>query len=437
MKKKFFKMLGVLFIVLGATACSDPIEDIHLPLGEEPQETTPISAIISPAEADDIANQAFAAYFDTEITTVSRSKSTTVHPVCSTLSRSDADTLAYIVNFGENDGYSIISAYRETENRMLAVVPVGHLENLDEIEIPAQKCYIETLIANEKQQSQIVKSRKDPSVITPVPEEKVEEVPMGGSSYGKLSGLAWSQDSYFGAYCDNGLCGCFATATIMVMAQLEDPKSMYINFANSTKPSITKTITPNWSNIKYYKGGGIQSLNKPSSASIEHMGLISRQIGKIANTIYHNPNPLTNQKESATYTDDALNALKTIFKGHSVDGYKDYDSENIKSLLNDGRKIMICGWKKDKNGNHTGGHIWNAEQYSIKYFQRKYYTRPNSFSEWQLISTTNVVQYDLYMNWGWNGLGNGYYGCLRATSFQPNGVSPYNPYTDLIYLSIK
>ncbi len=423
MKKLNYYLAGAL-VVLMATLCSCGDEpeypDINLPLGTEES----ISNVITPAEAQKMAIDAFEAYFGEKSTAESRGTRTDVVVLYSTSSRASNDTLAYIVNFGVDGGYSIVSAKREADTRILAVVQEGHIEGLDEITVPPQRAYLESLLCEISNIESLPSSRAE---IKPMPEEKVDKVYVGSSDYGSLSGLAWGQDGYFGAYCDNGLCGCFATATAIVMAGFEYPQSMYIDFTNKIKKSVRKTIYPDWTDIKKYTGSSFVTLDKPTAESFDNIGLICRQIGEVAKTEYKN-------NSSETLTSNALSALKTLFKGKSVKGYYNFDSEKVKDALSEGR-VMIAGWRTVDT--LTFGHIWIAEQYSSKHYQIKYYTRPGAGFDWSLVSVRDLTEHTMYMNWGWNGSGNGYYSCLKVTSFLPNGTDWRSGYKDLIYVTVK
>lgn len=419
MKKKFFKMLGVLFIVLGATACSDPIEDIHLPLGEESQETTPISAIISPEEAEVKAEGAYSLFNGKQLLE-SRATEIEVFAVAKPNSRSESfDTVAYLVNFPQDGGYTLIAAAREAETDILAFIPKGHLESIEDIVVPAQKAYVLTLIENTKQRKDIPLSRAD---LKPITEEKYVN-DTTSEVRGSLSGLFWTQSSYFGKYCDNNLCGCFPLATALVAAHFEEPKQMNINFVNDKTPSVAKTISIDWKDIKKHKGGGsILVWDFPSATALDNIGLICRQIGKIAGTRY-----LANGK-SPTSASNVVSTLKTIFPNRLVSNPTTYEMHPVAIALSKGPVILT--------GSTTeGNHAWVAEQYKFMQIKSDYYTREYMHVYWTYVSTSYRTYYDMYFNWGWNGEGNGFYDCRYATSFSPDGVT--DTYSKLKYITVQ
>lgn len=421
MKKKFFKMLGVLFLVLGASACSDPIEDIHLPLGEEPQETTPISAIISPEEAEVKAEGAYSLFNGKQLPE-SRATEIEVFAVAKPNSRSESsDTVAYLVNFPQDGGYTLIAAAREAETDILAFIPKGHLESIEDIVVPAQKAYVLTLIENIKQRKDIPLSRAD---LKPITEEKYVNDTVSDVR-GTISGLFWGQSGYFGKYCDNGICGCFPLATALIAAHFEEPKQMNIGFVNDKTPSVSKTISIDWKDIKKYKGAGaILVWDFPSSTALDNIGLICRQIGKIADTKYYaNGNSSTNRSND-------VNALKQIFPTRQVSKITDYDMPYVASALKKGPVLML-----GSSSENDGGHAWVAEQYKFMQIKSDYYTREYMHVYWTYVSTSYRTYYDMYFNWGWNGEGNGFYDCRYATSFSPDGVT--DTYSKLKYITVQ
>lgn len=415
-KLLFIMMLGILW-----SSCSDPNDLPLVSSLEDPKETFENPFIISPEEATQKANEAYLFYTGVAPAQSSRAATSEVYAIGNKSSRSVAsDTIAYIVNFPDNGGYSVIAASRRISSACLAFVPNGHLTSLDEIEVEPQRLFLATTLDNLKDDIEIEKpmSRYE---ITPMPIETIKADTTKMIS-GFVSGLEWTQSDVFGKYCDNNLCGCFPLAVGLIMARLEQPTTMDINFENDIQDSVKKTITLNWSDIKKLKNpySFIFGEARPSAESKDNIGLMLRQVGKLCGTKYWA------DKGSSTTSGDGKSGVKKIFPKKSVSGYDDYkDPDQIYNGLKDNGNVLMIGAVAGEDV----GHAWIAEEYIYKYIKVDHY-----FDGVYSYTTTQTSK-SAFLNWGWAGSGNGYYECKFSTSFTPTNTS--SKYEDIKLLVIK
>ncbi len=411
---------------MGACANDEPA---HEAFDHEAENKTGVEAILmSSDEAIEIAEKSYANFYGKLRTPKSRDSYSKPVAITQTHSRAtEGDTIAYIVNFPNNEGYAIIRAFKNSMSPVLAVVEDGFLGGIDEITVPAQKEYIQTMLSTNDIATNDVISRGGSAVITPVTEEKYEIDTLYSHRYGVVSELKWGQGSAFGAYCDNGLCGCFPLATLFVMAHYEEAAEMKINFTNKKAPSVNTVIHPDWKNIKRYGKPYDGYWNMPTQESITNIGLIARQIGAYAKSEYKG---WDGGKDTTTSTSEsnAIAALKTIFPQKSVSGWSSYDKTGIAEGLKYAPVIM-------SGQGSAGGHAWVAEAYEHSQVQVKYYTREYMHLFWTLVSTTYREEEYMYFNWGWYGTGDGYYNVRFAESFTPSGT--HTEYKKLKYVTIK
>lgn len=424
MKKNEFRLLSIFLLLLaGVCSCSEVDEGL-LSVPDECDELD-LSRVISPIEAIEKANDAYTLFVGDRVTPRGRTGQEEVYVIGNVGSRSNGgDTLAYIVNYPEDGGYSIIAASRYAVDDILAFIPNGHLESLDDIEVPAQRMYVETLLSNMEEVIPTTKSRANIE-LRPMPEEKYVNDTIS-YKHGVVSGLEWMQSGIFGAYCDNNRSGCFPLAAALVMAHFEEPKQMNINFVNTKNTSVSKTINIDWGDIKRYKNeSSIYFYDGPSRSALDNIGMICRQFGELADVEY-------NAKSSSTSNKKGRDALKTLLPNRRIGDILNYDKEAIAQSLEEG-PVLLYGFE---DGDKDKGHMWVVEEYAYWQIKEDYYVREYMHLYWTYVSTTYRTRENFYFNWGWGGIGNGYYSCRVEDSFTPDDLES-GAYKSLSYITIK
>lgn len=177
--------------------------------------------------------------------------------------------------------------------------------------------------------------------------------------------------------CQHELTGCVATAMGQVM-----------NFYNAPAP------TYNWALIlDSYAGGGI---NAPTAAQINEVATLMEDIGNAVDMDWGC------NSSGANTCNEVPGAFTGSFGYASANSCADYLSpQPIITELNLNRPLMFRG-KSDE-----GGHAWVCDGY----IQGQVCDVVEGGQVYSMIIT------NLHMNWGWNGLQNGWYGYSNLNSF--------------------
>ncbi|MBO5053490.1 MAG: C10 family peptidase [Muribaculaceae bacterium] len=333
-----------------------------------------------------------------------------VDAILSNQSRSGlSDTLIYVVNFADNQGYALISAPRCVEP-ILAVTESGSLNDSKSDIGVAQ--YVSA--AKEYIGGKINLDSLTTPVIPSVPKQYSEwitdtliyrEIPT------KID-MKWGQESIYGKYCPKsldwpyeGVTGCGPTAIAMVMSYFEYPQSIVKSFDGSNE-----TINLNWTEIKKhsilcqnchinYLGERICYATKDAH---DQIGLLMREIGERAGALYNKPYYTTENGETVVHygTSTTVNGNRSAlsYYGFNTTLYQNYsraisnfDESNVMIVFGTAHVFIVDGIYRLRS--QITERIW--EEFKIK-----------PISE-EIISTTDI---DLvHVNWGYDGRHNGMY----------------------------
>lgn len=328
------------------------------------------------------------------------------------LSSDGLDTLIYVVNYVDDEGFAIISANPATE-ALLGVTGKG--------------CYDDAVAENEglalfmEMAEGYVRNR----VVTSI-DPFIEVLTTLIDSLNPLITVDWGQMFPEGLYCPNTTAGCANTAAIQICSYYEYPTSMNLTFSQRERDAITI----NWSEVKMHQRGcGSYASHTNCSASVNShkvIGEMARQCGVYSGSIYYiyydsvipcdNPAPYSytnyvywDDVSTFTYLDvscglDVVDMIESL--GYVRPQPQSYTSQCTQSPLSMGRPIYMLG--SDSNG----GHFWVIDGY--KYYQdilMSHATEPATF-----VGTS--YRYYNHVNWGWNGISNGYFldGVFNANS---------------------
>jgi hypothetical protein len=402
------------------------------------------------------------------------------------------DTLAYIVNFADSTGFTIIAADTRVENPILAMAYSGTIGN--EIENPglgiflagAEAYITQSIIDAEQKKDSLLNDinaklyyahsdesdTKDikPPVITVISVDIVGTGPwVITSTKGPLSPAEWGQGNEYGeAFWDNvknkkscGTCpaGCVAVATAHIMSYWQYPTSIgNSNFNWSLLNQYTGYRSFLYSNP--YGRPWINSvLFAPTTIKTQFADLMEK-IGVAVGTSY---DCLSNGGSGAD-SDDAIQYLKS--KGYSGGTKKGYDYNSVVSSLNNNRPVYARGYKNETVvlgiPFYSGGHAWVIDGHQI---QKKNVTLwiiftsptpPKPTPDSEIISLgnntyaevvyTQQTSFLLYNNWGWAGIDNGWYLSQCFCNYNEGVFAPDNnglqtqityKYNNEIYVDLK
>lgn len=320
----------------------------------------------------------------------------------------DIDTMMYVLNYGDGDGYALVCADVRVSNQMLAFSETGNLDansdnpglqlfmgmaddyisaNIYEIEskrdsleeVIADKLGIET--ENNPEGKQLSKS----STL-----ERYKCTIVSSSTtvrdYGKVEPLiktSWGQDAPYNQKCGGSSVGCVPIAVSQILAYWRCP-------------NVYNRITLDWNTI-------INGYHKDP----DYQDKVSTFISLVRTSL--------NTKGTSTNIHQALKFFRNMGCSTQSQMY-DYKYEKVTAALNQGIPVYIRG---NKDSNHGDGHAWIAHGYLTRHITKnevvKYVIvehRDNgSYNSWyeDIPSTTTTSYRMLYFNWGWESRGDGYY----------------------------
>lgn len=377
------KNLLLLAVVLAMTACSN----------QENVESTPtkphqsVSDIRSYAEALKIAQEALPMLNEGTTTRgesssrrkIDLSKKEVIKIDAKTRANSSInDTIIYVFNFENDEGFALVSASKNTES-LLAITEKGHCDP----SIRSNVCGFELFLNLAKEYVANSKSRdlidyKDSVIIT-------------YDYVGPYVTVKWGQVNPEGEFCPNGIAGCTNTAMAQIMAKFQYPSSIDLTYTERDKSSQTL----NWPAMKLHYTGHPVSI---CSDTITHksIGRLHRQLGELNCSIY-NLNGGT-----GTYTYDFSKAtFETL--GYNCGNWGVYSGASTRSQLNNGHIYLMGGYVS-----FTEGHSWVFDGYLTK--TETHYEMINNGSGWVPTGEIhNRTYYYNHFNWGWYGNSNGYF----------------------------
>ena len=313
-----------------------------------------------------------------------------------------SDTLMYVVNFQDEEGFAIIPANRNLPE-ILAVTESGSYDPVLDSEVEPFNEYMKNAI------SLMAKSPKDLNIDTlrePF-KECYTNVSETVTKYvePKVS-FNWGQGGINGKFCSNKLCGCSNLAVAMVCAYFEYPNTLKLSYKNDS------TIVLNWANIKNHNGRSYFDL--ASGYCIETipyndqdaLGHLCRELGKRAKTTY-------NKDGSATNIDNEKSAAKSL--GFTVTKVYNYENNDEYDFLSSGYVLYVRGTDATDSKNEFK-HAWIVDGYKERVITTKRYIRENDPNrvyvtepEWELVYSGKSVSNYTHHNWGFNGLNNGWF----------------------------
>ena len=342
------------------------------------------------------------------------------------------DTLMYVVNYTDNQGFAVVSASRNTEE-LLAVTENGHY-NPDgtTIDNPGFRMFMEMA---EDYVSNAIR-RRPPGDKDTTRRDTFGlgfKVFMWDTTYTKVQippkiTVAWGQENPEGRFCPNHIAGCVNTAAAQAMTYFRHPKSLQLTYAGRDSSSVTL----DWDRICTHKKSANWSalVNNDDCSDYAHrmIAYLCRQLGQLSNSDYSNSN-----QTGATFDGLRTSLMKL---GYTVSNISDYATECCLQPLKENKLILMGGFMVDGEGNKVG-HMWVVDGCDyIKMNVHTYLIDPSNPlvpREDRGITTTSIKKMN-YINWGWCGDANGYFddGVFKITTM----FSEVNYGTDVKYITI-
>jgi len=314
---------------------------------------------------------------------------------------SNNDTLLYVFNFSDNEGFVVVSANRNTED-VLAITESGTYHPNTESDNPGFNEFM-------KMAKSYVQNAKD---TLPKTRDSYWKVECDTLEYSRIEAkipVTWGQGGIAGAYCSNNTAGCGPLAMAQIMSYYQHPSSFTYTFGN--RDINYESVNWNQINQHIHTGSHPYPLCNGNSNLDKTIGRICRELGCKAHSSY-NSNGTTGTSPGAIY--DVL-----TYYGYTMPGFHSIPN-NENSFMNylvEDKLIIMAGNRQDDTG-----HFWLVDGgYHIKTHSVLYSSQNGInwvyYYDWITNQTYN------HINWGWDGICNGLF---LYDIFNANNGSEYD-----------
>ncbi len=322
---------------------------------------------------------------------------TPIYKIGSKESRScGEDTLIYVVNYTDNNGFALVSAPRNAPE-LLAVTEKGHYNPSEPVELEGFYLWMDETI----EMLETITADYENTNISAT--QKIVRDTIWYREVAPRVRVAWGQgkdkiisDACEGLECPNGIAGCANTAMAMVMSYVERPSYIQLSYLPE-KPIINL----NWKELKKYLSYDDTELRVFPQSDYpirSYLSCLLRELGFEANSTYNT---------NSTGTSPTVTAA--LLRQYSVASPSDWVSgggvASYEVLFNNTGCILLA------RGNSTqGGHQWVCDGLQNYKIQEKHYESTDGGITWDLSETTSTQEYYyVHYNWGWHGRCNGHY----------------------------
>ena len=294
----------------------------------------------------------------------------------------NGDTLFYVVNFADNNGFAIATPDDEYGG-VIAFVESGSfktaicnpesgfcdlMENLVLSKVMDEKTGPETNFKDEDKMPVV----DDPSVR---PQDKFEIMK-------PLLVTQWGQGDPYNALCPGKYTGCVATAVSQICTFLEIP--------NCVKYNSGASVVLDWTSIK------AESYTYAHQYGIDYSPEIKYQIAYLMRFWGTAFGAKYKSDRTSIDTEKAVNTMRNNFN-INVTKLADYNADNVINDLKKNKIILMRGADHSRHiifvfNEYYGRHAWVVDGY----IDRLYYGVSTKY---------------LHCNWGWSGKANGYFCC--------------------------
>ncbi|MBQ8224968.1 MAG: C10 family peptidase [Bacteroides sp.] len=301
----------------------------------------------------------------------------------------EKDTLLYVFNYTNNNGFAVVSANKTTEP-LLAVTEQGTYDSTTANENNGFNLFMDMA-------EQYVSTTS--TELEPIPDDGTEDfmqIKIVSDTVNEVKVapklcVQWGQTGYEGAFAPNGIAGCGNVAATQVMSYYCHPTQLNITFSGAP----TSLLTLDWNAIKLHP---IEHSNLICFATDEAhtaIGLLHREIGELNYSTY-------NTNSTSTYISNVRNTF--IQLGYTTSSITNYSNENFYSQLSNNKLLYMGGSAT------VGGHAWVVDGCHKFTVNQVEWIKENSNSKWEVSEVYDPVNVEyLHINWGWDGSCNGYF----------------------------
>lgn len=298
------------------------------------------------------------------------------------------DTLLYVFNFNNDEGFAVVSASRKTEG-LIAITENGNYKEGDSIDNPGfsfymkqAKTYVETAMRAEA-------STRG----TTIKYWKVTNDTINYIEIPKKIQVSWGQGGIAGQFCPNYIAGCGPTAAVQIMSYYQHPTYFQYTYPNC---DITNQLV-SWNLINQHTS--VYSHPSPLCSTYPDLdttiGRIFRQVGHAAGATYHSDGSGT-----STTVNNILNVLRNF--GYQVSDLQNYSTNtNLISELQNNRLVFMSGYNSENSG-----HGWVVDGGSHLEARNIAMVSEDGIN-WEIYWDRIITVTYNHINWGWDGLCNG------------------------------
>lgn len=306
------------------------------------------------------------------------------------------DTLFYVVNFADSAGFALIDADTLSVMPLIAVTEAGNYTP-GEITNTGFDLYAELLSLKPNPGDTIINGDPLPDLIV---RTEIEDYYTDWESKGPFVAVKWGQGEHpynsvypYNLYCvnnDGDVCpaGCVAIALAQIFSYHRYPVTFKKTFDGGEYTYLMQWPTA-VSHIGAPLGGGCTS----TCWDHQYMQTLIREIGE---QVFMDYQP----DESGAYDHDIHRALTHFYYDYT--GLRAYSYQLAKADLDLNQPLYMSG---RRNG---GGHAWVVDGYKQRtHVYRVTYHYYDGSSE--IVTNKNTFYGYLHINWGWDGMNNGYF----------------------------
>ncbi|MBR2638451.1 MAG: C10 family peptidase [Bacteroidaceae bacterium] len=400
-------ILYIATVVMLFAACNNEVMEFNQ---QEITQQKQLSKNRTVSEAIDIANNAVGQFFEVTRAGGKVVDIDNIEVVTSSATRSGGeggDTLLYVVNYADNNGFAVVSASRNTEG-LLAVTEQGNYDPIVESKNGGFEMFMD--MAEEYVSNAIIEI-PEPELQDPIiyPRKEIREevdTTIHIDIAPKLE-VQWGQYGIEGQFAPNGLAGCANTAAAQIMSYFCYPTQINLSYLGDN----ARNLYLDWDAMKYHKGshkhGCVATLEAHNAISYLH-----RELGKRNNSYYNNF-----LNETTTEITNVISTFRSL--GYTATGLINYYNIDFASFLNYNDFIYMTG----STHSQGSGHAWVIDGGKKSIITIRYWTRTQGSLIWELHSEfTSETEY-YHHNWGYDGDYNGYF---NANVFDMSNARSYD-----------
>lgn len=401
------KVLLLLTCAIWGVACSDQ-EVLNIEPKLSPQLRS-VSTNRSYEEAFEIAQKSITILNNRNNTrAISRQIDTSDCPVITSSKKTRSammnDTLIYVFNFENNEGFALVSASKGTEG-LLAITEKGHYMLGKESDNESFDYFIE------KAKDYVMASKIPPiepidtTISINVVKEQIDNI------VGPYISVKWGQNDPEGVYFSNGIAGCTNTAMAQIMSYYCWPNNINLTYNGSGSYDL------DW--IAMNKHNNFSSLENECNGRTTHtmVAKLCRQLGFLNSSQCFDYFTNTQTERVGRST------LVTL--GYNVGNWTSYTQSYVKRQLDQNHLLLMIGQLHQSEA----GHAWVVDGYRI-IGPIEYVYKKIGNGDWFIDEIYDKTTYYNHINWGFYGDNDGYFvGGIFAMSdysFPDTGNNPGN-----------